>query len=233
MAKKQKKKPRGRGIGIRSDGWILAVITALVAWVVGMLLPLRVTVLLSMVGIGISTWGMVASWRSMSKNKGDVLFPVWFGVWMVSVMGFIVTNGAYEYFREPFYPFWKPALILGFLIGVLVTVIWLWKRLGMGTRIGSIAVGTFLAFFVVLLSLCHLNFLLDFNPPVEHHAVIEEKEEDFNRKAPDTYSFRLTVDGESFKLEVDRIEYGRYDVGDTYTFYEYAGAFGKPFYARE
>jgi hypothetical protein len=64
---------------------------------------------------------------------------------------------------------------------------------------------------------------------VERQAVIEEKNVVRHRKSPDSYEFELTEDGESFVLKVDREEYQRYEVGDTYTFKAYKGAFGKPF----
>ena len=54
-----------------------------------------------------------------------------------------------------------------------------------------------------------------------------------HRKSPDSYEFEMTVDGKTFDLEVGRREYKKYEVGDTYTFKEYKGAFGKPFYARD
>ena len=67
----------------------------------------------------------------------------------------------------------------------------------------------------------------------ERQAVIEDKHVHRNAKSTDTYEFEMTVDGESFDLNVGEREYKRYEVGDTYTFKEYKGAFGKPFYARD
>jgi hypothetical protein len=89
-----------------------------------------------------------------------------------------------------------------------------------------------MVFLFCWIPLCHLNYLLD-PQPTEIHAVIEEKEKVRHRKSPDSYEFEMTVDGETFDLEVGRREYNRYEVGDTYTFYEYKGAFGKPFYIAE
>jgi hypothetical protein len=92
---------------------------------------------------------------------------------------------------------------------------------------------TLISALFIMITVCHLNYLLDLQPPTEIHAVIEDKEITHHRKSPDSYEFELTVDGESFDLEVGKREYKRYEVGDTYTFKEYKGAFGKPFYVAE
>jgi hypothetical protein len=147
-------------------------------------------------------------------------------------MGLGFTVSAYSFYKEPFLPFWKPSLILGLAVGIFVTVKWIWKGTGWVGRIGSIVVCTCMVFLFCWIPLCHLNYLLD-PQPTEIHAVIEEKEKVRHRKSPDSYEFEMTVDGETFDLEVGRREYNRYEVGDTYTFKEYTGAFGKPFYVAE
>ena len=63
--------------------------------------------------------------------------------------------------------------------------------------------------------------------------VIMNKNEQDNGRSSDTYYFEFSVDGEPFELEVGLVEYLLYEEGDTYTFKEYKGAFGKPFYARD
>ena len=65
------------------------------------------------------------------------------------------------------------------------------------------------------------------------NAYIERVIETVKKKHGNEPEFVQTVDGESFDLEVGKREYKRYEVGDTYTFKEYTGAFGKPFYARD
>ena len=140
---------------------------------------------------------------------------------------------AYSFYKEPFIPFWEISLAIGLAVSIFVTVKWVWKGAGWGGRIGSIALGTVLVFFLCWISLCHLNYLLDFQPPAQKQAVIEEKDIIRHRKSPDSYEFQMTLDGETFDLEVGGREYNRYEVGDTYTFKEYGGAFGKPFYMAE
>lgn len=214
-------------------GWIFAAVTMLAVWVVGVLLPLRLAVLLSLLGIAASIVGIVISARAIKAGRRDPLFPIWLGAGLGSLFRFFGMSNAYTFFNEPFYPFWKLALILGLAVGVLVTVKWAWKNTGFWLRLGSILATSFLAFFLVLIMICHLNLLLDFTPPAERQMVIMNKNEQDNGRSSDTYYFEFSVDGEPFELEVGLVEYLLYEEGDTYTFKEYKGAFGKPFYARD
>ncbi len=214
-------------------GWIIGAVTTLAVWVVGVLLPLRLAVLLSLLGIAVSIVGIVISARAIKAGRRDPLFPLWLGAGLGSLFRFAGMSNAYTFFNEPFYPFWKLALILGLAVGVLVTLKWGWKNTGFWLRLGSIFATSFLAFFLVLIMICHLNLLLDFTPPAERQMVIVDKNEQDNGRSPDTYCFEFLVDGEHIELEVGLVEYFLYDEGDTYTFKEYKGAFGKPFYARD
>ena len=214
-------------------GWIFAAVTTLAVWVVGVLLPLRWSVLLSILGIAASIAGLAISARAIKAGRRDPLFPIWLGVGLGSLFRFFGMSNAYTFFNEPFYPFWKLALILSLAVGVFVTIVWVWKHTGFWLRLGSILATSFLAFFLVLTMICHLNLLLDFTPPIERQTVIVNKNEHDNGRSSDTYYFEFSVDGEPFELEVGLVEYLLYDEGDTYTFKEYKGAFGKPFYARD
>ena len=214
-------------------GWIFVAVTMLAVWVVGVLLPLRWAVLLSILGIAASIVGLVISARAIKAGRRDPLFPIWLGVGLGSLFRFFGMSNAYTYYEEPFYPFWKLALILGLAVGVFVTVKWAWKHIGFWLRLGSIFATSLVAFFLVLTMTCHLNLLLDFTPPAERQAVIVNKNEHDNGRSSDTYYFEFIVDGEPFELEVGLVEYFLYDEGDTYTFKEYKGAFGKPFYTRD
>ena len=214
-------------------GWIFAAVTTLAVWVVGVLLPLRLAVLLSLLGIAASIVGLVISARAIRAGKRDTLFPIWLGGGLGSLFRFLGMGNAYTYYEEPFYPFWKLALILGLAVGVFVTVKWVWKNTGFWLRLGSIFATSLVAFFLVLTMICHLNLLLDFTPPTERQTVIVNKNEHDNGRSSDTYYFELIVDGGHFELEVGLVEYFLYDEGDTYIFKEYKGAFGKPFYARD
>jgi hypothetical protein len=210
--------------------WIIAIVGIALICMLGALLPHRLLVLLSGGLLLLSILSVVVA----IKGKGNSRVVSWglgiaFGSGLAAFVGFGYTVTAYSFYKTSFSPFWEVSLALGLAVGIFVTVKWVWKGTGWGGRIGSIALCTFLAYFLIWLPLCHLNYLLDFEPPAERQAVIEEKQVHRNAKSADTYEFEMTVDGEPFELRVRRREYNEYDVGDTYTFKEYKGAFGKPF----
>lgn len=232
MAKMKTKRSKGRKT--EPATWGITAAVMVVVFLLGILLPHRVTVLLSAALCALSVFAIVAAIKG-KENSWIFSWGVPFGFvgGLVSFMGFAYTVSAYSFYKEPFIPFWEISLALGLAVSIFVTVKWVWKGAGWGGRIGSIALGTVLVFFLCWISLCHLNYLLDFQPPVEKQAVIEEKDIIRHRKSPDSYEFEMTLDGETFDLEVEGREYNRYEVGDTYTFKEYKGAFGKPFYMAE
>ena len=232
MAKKEKKYSRKQG---RKDDlltWGVAIAVMAVVFVLGTVLPHRVIVLLSGALLLLSVVAIAVAIKKR-ETRGAV-WGIAFGFvgGLVSFMGLGFTVSAYSFYEEPFIPFWEICLAVGLLVSVFVTVKWVWKGTGWVGRIGSLALCTCMVFLFCWIPLCHLNYLLD-PQPTEIHAVIEEKEKVRHRKSPDSYEFEMTVDGETFDLEVGRREYDRYEVGDTYTFKEYKGAFGKPFYLAE
>ena len=229
MAKKEKKYSRKQG---RKDDlltWGVAIAVMAAVFVLGTVLPHRVIVLLSGALLLLSVVAIVVAikWREKKIAVWGVSFGCVGG--LVSFMGLGFTVSAYSFYEEPLIPFWEISLAVGLLVSIFVTVKWLWKGTGWGGRLGAIALGTILTFFLCWIPLCHLNYLLDFQPPVEEQAVIVEKDVHRNTKSPNHYEFELTVDGETFDLKVGRREYDRYEEGDTYTFKSYKGAFGKPF----
>lgn len=234
MAKMKTKRSKGRQT--EPATWGITAAVMVVACVVGSFLPHRAIVLLSGGLCVLSVLAVVVAFkRREEENSWLVSWGVPIGIvgGLVSFIGSVYTVSAYSFYKEPFIPFWEISLALGLAVGIFVTVKWLWKGAGWGGRIGGVILCTVLVFFLCWIPLCHLNYLLDFEPPAEKQAVIEEKDVVRHRKSPDSYEFELTVDGESFDLEVGWSEYDRYEVGDTYTFKAYKGAFGKPFYMAE
>lgn len=222
---------RRKGRKTEPSTWGITAAVMAVVCVLGVFLPHRAIVLSSGALCALSAFAIIVA----AKGKENPRIASWglsFGLvgGLVSFMGFTFTVSAYSFYKEPFTPFWEICLALGLAVGVFVTAKWFWKGTGWGGRLGSMVLCTVLVFFLCCVSLCHLNYLLDFEPPTEKQAVIEEKQVHRNAKSLDSYEFELTVDGESFDLEVRKREYRRYEVGDTYTFKEYKGAFGKPFY---
>lgn len=232
FSKKEKKYSRKTGRRDNLLTWGVAIAVMAAVFALETILSHRMTVLLSG-GLGIlSVVAVVAAfkWRETRIAAWGVAFG-FVGI-LLSFMGLGFTVSAYFFYEESFVPFWEICLAVGLLVSVFVTVKWVWKGTGWVGRIGSLALCTCMVFLFCWIPLCHLNYLLD-PQPTEIHAVIEEKEKVRHRKSPDSYEFEMTVDGETFDLEVGRREYDRYEVGDTYTFYEYKGAFGKPFYIAE
>jgi hypothetical protein len=88
-------------------------------------------------------------------------------------------------------------------------------------------------FLAIEAYICNVNYVLGSSEPIEVQAIIEEKDHEYHTKGPDDYEFKLTVDGESFWLDVDVIEYEDYEIGDVYKFRQYSGAFGVRFYVSE
>jgi hypothetical protein len=167
-------------------------------------------------------------------NDADDVF--WFlsaGLLAVaSFVGAIYRAFSYSFPDHEFLPFWYISLPLGIVIGIFF-LIWIWGKAKVWQLILSFIIIAALAFFVIEAYLCHFNYILDFNEPTELQAIIEEKDHDHNRKGPDDYEFKLTVDGESFWLDVDVIEYEDYEIGDVYEFRQHSGAFGVRFYVSE
>ena len=229
----KKKTIRSKGRKTEPSTWGITAAVMAVACVVGIFLPHRAIVLLSGGLCALSVCAVVVAFKGKEKENSRLVswglsFAVTGG--LVSFMGLGFTVSAYSFYKEPFIPFWEICLVLGLAVGVFVTVKWVWKGTGWGGRIGSMVLCTVLVFLLSWMTLCHLNYLLDFEPPAERQAVIMEKQVHRNAKSADTYEFEMTVDGESFELRVKCREYNKYEVGDTYTFKAYRGALDKPFY---
>jgi hypothetical protein len=180
----------------------------------------------------ISTVGLILMF-TLLKDADDVFWFLSAGLLAVaSFVGAIYRAFSYSFPDYEFLPFWYISLSVGIVIGIFF-LIWIWGKAKVWKLILSFIIIAALAFFVIEAYLCHFNDILDFNEPTELQAIIEEKDRDNNTKRPDDYKFKLTVDGESFWLEVDATEYDDYEIGDVYEFRQYSGAFGVRFYISE
>ena len=130
-------------------------------------------------------------------------------------------------------PLFIASFILGAIPGTFITFRFFRKDTKLLGLIGWLLlfILIFSAFFYLFSS--HLNYALDFYPPVECEAIIEDKDINRHRKGPDDYELIVTIDGKRITMDVSSEEYRRYDIGDTYTFYRYQGAFNIPFYFEE
>ena len=153
---------------------------------------------------------------------------------MISSAAFMNLLATANYtFADDETPLLIVSAVLGITIGSIVTLMLFRHKYKILAIIGLSL--CFAIFFtsIFMLSASHLNYLFDTNPPVECEAIIEDKEIERHRKSLDTYEFVVTVDEKRITLDVSSEEYHRYDIGDTYAFYRYQGAFDIPFYFEE
>lgn len=87
----------------------------------------------------------------------------------------------------------------------------------------------FIAAALLFTTAVHLNYLLDADEPQSVTATILNKKHRHSFKAGSSHTFVVKVDGETVNLEVGD-DYDEYEIGDTYTFDRYEGAFGIAFY---
>lgn len=197
--------------------------------ILGLFLPLRIFIGGALIVEAVFLIVLIANIRSPDGFRSDLLLHITIGACLGSLICLIAKGFVYTFIDAPFLPFWEISLILGLFISVFLILKW-----GRGGKLWAKVVGIPLLALVIALGfiifISHLNFVLDFHEPVECTARIEEKEHHRHTKSPDTYSFSLTVDGETFDLEVNLLEYERYEKGDTYVFERHHGAFGKSFY---
>lgn len=169
---------------------------------------------------------------SDEKEKYNKISLTLSGSW---IMLFLVVAfpafSHYTYTSGAFMPFLGISLVIGIIVGI---VYGFFHR----DRINSthwifMFLVSLIVFFVVNIYISHFNYILDTNEPERCIAVIEDKEHRRNRKSADSYEFQLTVDGETFDLDVPFSEYDKYEIGDTYVFTKYQGAFNEPFFIAE
>ena len=213
--------------------WLILGLAVVGTIVAGWFLPARLYVGGAMVIWVVSAFLLIRSFVLLARKDSDIpmgLTLVSAGACLLSSFALVEKGFMYSFLHEPLIPFWEIGVILGLAVGIFVMVKWGRKGTkwyGMLGGILGLALAT--AVFVIVFA-SHLNFLLDFSQPMAQTARIEEKERHRHTKSADTYSFALTVDGETFDLDVDYVEYEKYEKGDIYTFEKYRGAFGKPFY---
>jgi hypothetical protein len=171
--------------------------------------------------------------RKRKENpRFGLLRGICFTIGALLLLSLVFDGGDYSYTQD--FPFWGVALVLSLLL-IVAALFLLPKKIfetksGIGwLLLGGLLVG-FLLWFVVHSFIMHFNYMLDLTPPIEYNAIIEQKEHHHHRKSPDSYEFEITADGKTFDLEVELRIYDHYEVGDTFTFYRYEGAFGKEFY---
>ncbi len=89
---------------------------------------------------------------------------------------------------------------------------------------------SFLSFIMLFLTICNLNFSLDFSTPTEERAIIKDTYFSGGGRTPTHYSLLLDINGEEIEFEASPEEYLTHDVGDIFYVELYKGAFGAKYY---
>ena len=239
MAKKDSKKKSKKGelkygrLQLRAKYWIIALVVFL-AIIVGQLLPpKRIVLTVAVICVFLSCIAMAIIFFVFKDERYDFCLPPLFAVFSAFFFISIAWAFAYTFVGEAVAPFWFISLPLGLAGAVFVTVKWVKGRTKVWAAVCFFFILVFIFFLVCDMYLWHLNYVLDPHEPIEEVAVIKEKEHTYHSKSADTYEFKFMIDGEEMWLEVDVVEYETHEVGDTYRFKRYEGAFNKPFYIAE
>ena len=140
----------------------------------------------------------------------------------------------YTFISAPFLAFWPISVTLG-VIATAFFVFFCRRALKELKWAWGFVLGLFICFSLTIffdMYMQHFNYLLDTSEPQACVSVIKDKDMELRRKSPDSYQFLVTVEGKELWMEVPRRDYRVCEVGDTYTFTYYIGAFGKPFLCR-
>ena len=171
--------------------------------------------------------------RNREKNKKmnakvSVILTL-FGACVV-VFPFLIGTHRYRFVDGGLFPHWYVALGIGILAGVAFALKFFKKEHGIGTKIGAFLGITFVVFMVTGFALGHINHVFDTSEAVRYYVEIEDKDIDLNRRALDTYDFKVTVGGDTFRIDVPSSHYYALDVGDSYIIEYHEGALGAPYY---
>ena len=152
-----------------------------------------------------------------------VLYYALIFIFGVIVVLFVET---YDYVNDVIFPLWPVALAVGVLAGVVYAI----KAMvgeGVGRRILSFVIITFIVFSFTGIALGHINHFFDSSEVVRHYVEIEDK--DYTLRS-DKYEFTFTVNGDTFEIDVSSYDYNSHDVGDSYVIEYHEGALGEPYY---
>ena len=145
-------------------------------------------------------------------------------------VGSVATWERYAFAEIVLFPLWYVALALGLLCGWLFVAKLMEKGHSAGKRIGTFFLISVLCFFAAGATLAHLNHLLDPSDPIRYTVTIQDTEYRAGGKGPSHYEFTVTVQGDTFDIDVPRKHYYTFDEGDLYVIEYREGAFDEPYY---
>jgi hypothetical protein len=235
MATKREKREKNRRKRRFMSDWkesIPGIVIVTILLLLGEFIDKRLYLTLCIVVGFVSMVGLILMFTLLKDVGEGFLFSTAVLLSIASFLGTLYEAFSYSFPDHEFLPFWYISLPVGIVIAIFF-LRWIWGNSKVWTSLLSFVIIAALAFFVIEAYLCHFNYILDTHEPTEVQAIIEEKDHDHNRKGPDDYSFKLTLDGESFWLDVSVMEYEDYEIGDPYSFLQYSGAFGARVYVSE
>lgn len=150
---------------------------------------------------------------------------------ILSILILVNTSERYAFVHDIFFPLWYVALGVGVLLGGIFCIKCTRKDLHFAAVLGVFFIMSFLSFFLCGAVLNHLNHAFDTGEVQRYECVIEEElYESGSKYSLGGYKFKITVNGESFWIEVPSHDYYSLDEGDTYVVEYHKGAFGEPYY---
>ena len=171
--------------------------------------------------------------RNRANNAKEHAKVSWiltlFGAFVIGIL-YLIKTYRYSFVDGILFPLWYVALGLGVIVGVALDVALIKKVGNIKLRIAVFLIFTFVAFMVFGFALGHINHIFDSSETVRYYVEIEDKDIDLNRRAPDTYDFEVTVNGDTFDIQVPLSDYYSHDVGDSYVIEYHEGALGEPYY---
>ncbi len=144
----------------------------------------------------------------------------------------IMDARAYSFIENPRgLHFWLAPLIIGIIAGIISFFLVRMDLLDYTTAnlVLMPIVVCFVFFTIMWTTALNMNYALDISEPVEHTAIIVDKDVDTAGKSVD-YSFILELNGKTIELDVSSSNYYSYEIGDEFIIEYRRGAFNEPFY---
>lgn len=169
------------------------------------------------------------------QDNKEIIKNVVFYVGIFAIINLIGLSSDYHFINGS--PFWIISIVFGLIIsGVVIYKVFGKHNYKNDTNKNT--GGMVVLFLVVALFACvgirsvivNLNCVLDTKAPEKCEAVIKDKRQINRRKGTDSYEFKISVDGDTFYLDVPYSDFHKYDSGDIYRFTKYQGALDQSFY---
>lgn len=175
----------------------------------------------------------VAKRRKDDRIAGEkwMIWKVWSYELLLLFCLILSCSDFFGFAHGEIFALWPVALGVALVTGALITAILVFEKYKVLKYIGSFCLITLLAFITVIVIISNLNYALDRSEPERYVAVIEnENVYRYGRRARRSYEFTVTVNGDTFDVDVPRSASREYDEGDYCVIHYYKGAFDKPYY---